>query len=241
MKTIRRYLSPCLPDFMTMHFHSNWMLARMRFTIHWIPVTRIRVPCEYTGPILIKDASENENVYCLIEDVSPYNDVEMLERNGYKRLHEYSIPQKPVDKVNVVKAVSVDDKGNYSRVMEAVYFVGFKDKKGYDGINIMTITTDPEHLFSRETGIYVMGKTFEDNVVDGIVQYEVNNANALKTNYRQKGRRGRRRATIHCFNPNGNMIFSGISRYPDSGQYDGGQIAKEHEFICPSGIWPDCF
>lgn len=163
----------------------------------------------YTGPILIKDASENENVYCLIEDVSPYNDVEMLERNGFKRLHEYKIPQKPVDKVNVVKAVSVDDQGNCSRVVEAVYFVGFKDKKGYDGINIMTITTDPDNLFSRETGIYVMGKTFDDNVVDGIVQYEVNNANALKTNYRQKGKEWERRATIHCFNPNGNMIFSG--------------------------------
>ena len=103
----------------------------------------------YTGPILIKDASENENVYCLIEDVSPYNDVEMLERNGFKRLHEYKIPQKPVDKVNVVKAVSVDDKGNCSRVTEAVYFVGFKDKKGYYGINIMTLTTDPDNLFSR--------------------------------------------------------------------------------------------
>ena len=163
----------------------------------------------YTGPILIKDASENENVYCLIEDVSPYNDVDILEKNGFSQTYRYQVPQQPVDKVNVVKAVSVDDKGNYSRVMEAVYFVGFKDKKGYDGINIMTITTDPDNLFSRETGIYVMGKTFDDNVVDGVVQYEARNANSIKANYRQKGREWERKATIHCFDANGGLIFSG--------------------------------
>ncbi len=163
----------------------------------------------YTGPILIKDASENENVYCLIEDVSPYNNVDLLEKNGLSQTYTYQIPQQPIDKATVVKAVSVDDKGNCSRVIEAVYFVGFKDKKGYDGINIMTITTDPDNLFSRETGIYVMGKTFDDSTVDSIVQYEVKSAYSLKANYRQKGREWERKAAIHCFDPRGDIIFSG--------------------------------
>ena len=163
----------------------------------------------YTGPILIKDASENGNVYSLIEDVSPYYDVELLEKNGLSRSFEYRTPQQPVDKATVVKAISVDDKGNCSRVIEAVYFVGFKDKKGYDGINIMTITTDPDNLFGRETGIYVMGKTFDDNAKDGIIQYEANNASSLKANYRQKGREWERKATIHCFSPDRDIIFTG--------------------------------
>jgi hypothetical protein len=73
----------------------------------------------------------------------------------------------------------------------------------------MTITTDPDNLFSRETGIYVMGKTFDDNVVDGVVQYEARNANSIKANYRQKGREWERKATIHYFDANGGLIFSG--------------------------------
>ena len=163
----------------------------------------------YTEPILIKDASENGNVYSLIEDVTPYNDVELLEKNGLSRLYKYQIPQQPVDKATVVKAVSVDDKGNCSRAIEAVYFVGFKDKKGYDGINIMTITTDPDNLFGRENGIYVMGKTFDDNANDGIIQYEVSNANSLKANYKQKGREWDRKATPHCFGPDRDINFKG--------------------------------
>lgn len=163
----------------------------------------------YTGPILIKDASENENVYSLIEDVSPYYDVKMLKKNGLRRLYSYRIPKQPVDKATVVKAISVDDKGNSSDVMEAVYFVGFKDKKGYDGINIMAITTDPDNLFGKEAGIYVLGKTFDDNAVDGIIQYDVKSANSLKANYRQKGREWERKAAIHFFDPDGNVIFAG--------------------------------
>lgn len=164
----------------------------------------------YTGPILIEDASPKENVYSAITETSAYYDKALLKQNGLKRLKKYRVPEQPVDKATVVRAVSVDASGHCSPVSTAVYFVGYGEKTGYDGLNVMAIVTDPSNLFDDEKGIYVLGSQFKASLKDGIVQYEGEpNVFFWPANYKQRGREWEREAVVYCFDADGNAVFSG--------------------------------
>ncbi len=108
----------------------------------------------YTGPILINDRSSEENLYAGIKDIS----VDFLSYAS----SESRLPEDPVDKCTVVRAVVFDENGNYSKAATASYFVGFQDKSDYDDYGIISLVTDPEGLFGYDNGIYVVGKTGGD-------------------------------------------------------------------------------
>jgi hypothetical protein len=164
----------------------------------------------YTGPLLIEDASPRENLYSAITETSAYYDKALLKQNGLKQTRKYQVPKQPVDKATVVRAVSVDASGNTSPVSTAVYFVGYGEKTGYAGMNVMTIVTDPANLFDDEKGIYVLGDKFKESLEDGVVQYTGEpGVFSWPANYKQKGREWEREAVIHCFDTNGDPIFSG--------------------------------
>ena len=164
----------------------------------------------YTGPILIEDASPKENVYSAFTDTSAYYDKALLKQNGVRQTRKYRIPKAPVDKATVVRAVSIDASGNASPVSTAVYFVGYGEKTGYAGVNVMTIVTDPANLFDDEKGIYVLGAKFRESLKDGIVQYTGEpGVFSWPANYRQRGREWEREAVVHCFDANGEPVFSG--------------------------------
>ncbi|MBQ6346514.1 MAG: CotH kinase family protein [Clostridia bacterium] len=164
----------------------------------------------YTGPILIEDASPKENVYSAVTDTSAYYDKALLKQNGVRQTLKYRIPKAPVDKATVVRAVSIDASGNASPVSTAVYFVGYGEKTGYAGVNVMTIVTDPANLFDDEKGIYVLGAKFRESLKDGIVQYTGEpGVFSWPANYRQRGREWEREAVVHCFDANGEPVFSG--------------------------------
>lgn len=163
----------------------------------------------YEGPILIQDASKNENVYSVITDVSPYLKPELLDKNDVQLFHHYQVPDQPVDKATVVRAVSVDGWGNRSAPSDAVYFVGFGEKTGYDGMNVMSVVTDPDNLFDSKKGIYVLGDVFAETVSDGVVHRNGVNLFSWAANYNQKGRDWERPALIHCFDREGEPVFSG--------------------------------
>ena len=55
-----------------------------------------------------------------------------------------------------------DENGNCSEIEERIFFVDFEEKQGYENVNVISITTDPENLFGYESGIYVLGKTYDD-------------------------------------------------------------------------------
>ena len=104
---------------------------------------------KYSAPIEIKDASDNPNVYSAIEDIS------------YSRRY---VPSFNVKKGTVVRAVAVRrSDGAVSKVKNASYFIGFENKKGYKELPIVSVITDPDNLFGREQGIYVLGKVWEMN------------------------------------------------------------------------------
>ena len=118
----------------------------------------------YTGPIHLSDASGNENVYCIREDVSSiFSEAAPQEAGEYYR-GIYKNPDMKVDKCNCIRAIAIDAEGRSTDVKTGIYFVGFDEKTGLDSVKIISIVTDPDNLFGYESGMYVTGKAMDDYV-----------------------------------------------------------------------------
>ena len=163
----------------------------------------------YEGPIHITDASANENVYCMNEDLSLEYHRDIIKHAGQSVHYGYRLPQSKVDKITVVRAVGVDAAGNRSDVVTGVYFVGFQNKTGYDNFGIIAITTDPKNLFDPDYGIYVLGNAFAQKLVDGYYKKTSVLYEAWPANYIKRGREWEREATVACFDTDRRLLFSG--------------------------------
>jgi len=102
----------------------------------------------YTQPLMITDASVNENVFSAITNIVPANTA-------------FTPPDVLVDKATIVRAVAMDSYGNTSAVVTASYFVGFQDREGFQNIRIISLVVDPDDMFGCEYGIYVTGAGYD--------------------------------------------------------------------------------
>ena len=168
----------------------------------------------YTGPILIRDASPNENVYSMITETSVYLKSSLLGYSGISissGINHFGLPKNPVDKATVVRAVCIDEHGRRSETSTSVYFVAFGEKTGYDGLRVMSITTAPENLFDYDDGIYVLGSRFYNTLDEDYKIEQSSDVPIWKSdaNYRQKGSEWEREAWVNCFDADGSQIISG--------------------------------
>ena len=108
-------------------------------------------------PILIDDATDNENRYAARTDVGV---ADLISATAYKA------PDYKIDKCNIVRASIFDEEGNCLDSITGIYFVGFQDKSGYEEIYTASIVTDPDNLFDTEKGIYVKGSNEGSNYTD---------------------------------------------------------------------------
>lgn len=115
---------------------------------------------QYENPIVIDDASLQENVYSARSDLTAKM--------------EY-IPEFYVDKATVVRAIAYSPQDNtISKATTAIYFVGFDKKHEYDGYAILSLVTDPDNLFDDQIGIYGNGKALKDYIAEaGTVNGEI--------------------------------------------------------------------
>ncbi len=157
---------------------------------------------KYAGPIMINDATENENVYSMRTDVSAGFLTEYISRYSGND-PQYVVPDYPVDKCTVVRSAYRDADGNFSEIKTECYFVGFDNKAGYDGMNVMSVVTDPDNLFDDRTGIYVLGR---------IYKHAERSANLGEfwwwwpANYHQSGKGWERSANIQIFDADRNLV-----------------------------------
>lgn len=155
----------------------------------------------YSGPITISDVSDNANVYSSNTDVW-YGFREDLKEYISEPLEPYEIPEKPVDKATVLRAVSIDEYGNKGKEYIKVYFVGYDKKPGYDNMNIVSIVTAPDNLFDRKDGIYVLGNVFNNHLetLNDLSEFDYS-----KANYSQRGKDWKRKANISIWDKDRNM------------------------------------
>lgn len=164
---------------------------------------------KYENAILVKDASDNPNVYAMDPNVTASfleEEIEMYSANP----EPYQLPDYKIDKCTVVKAVYYDKEGNRSQIAERVYFVNFEEKPGYDQIGVISIVTDPDNLFSAEKGIYVTGDTLEAWLEENkdTDSWELAHWSFWNANYRNKGIEWERESSIQVFDTNKELVLS---------------------------------
>lgn len=164
---------------------------------------------KYEEPILITDATNNENIYSMRTDVSAgfyTEDIAKISSGDPK----YQVPDYKVDKATIVRAVIQNELGQYSEVQTASYFIGFSHKNGYEGMKILNLVTDPSNLFDYETGIYVTGKAYDDYVKEyrnGNEYYWREEFWALwNANYRNRGINWEKKAVCQFYDEARNLI-----------------------------------
>lgn len=160
---------------------------------------------KYEKPLKIKDATDNPNVYSLRTDVTTMFSEEYKNLNGEPI---YKVSDELIDKCNVLKVAYYDKYGNRSEIEEQIYFVGFNEKEGYENINIISVTTNPENLFDYETGIYVNGERFDIYREGGIPEDKLADWAHWKTNYSQRGRNWEREGRVQIFNTERSLVLS---------------------------------
>ena len=180
----------------------------------------------YTGPIHIDDNSADPNVYSAIEEVSLDFKPDILAQYDREVKYGFRVPSSPVDKATVVRAVCIDALGKRSEVVTGVYFVDYGSKKGYDGINVITITTDPDNLFDYDRGIYVLGKTFDRAVEQGLGIALNDNYWFWPANFKNRGEQWERRANICLFDSERRLKLSGDFGIRIQGRGSRGRIPK---------------
>ncbi|MFI3231291.1 MAG: FN3 associated domain-containing protein, partial [bacterium] len=106
----------------------------------------------YTKPILITDASLNENSYSMREDTSTFllEDLIIQYNNDETYTSIYNLPDYLIDKCTVVRAMYYDAFGVAQEVNTATYFVGYQNKTGYDTNYTISIITEPDNLFADD-------------------------------------------------------------------------------------------
>jgi len=72
-----------------------------------------------------------------------------------------------VDRGVVLRAIAVDSNGNVKSSSSQSYFVGFKKDSRYLNIPVISLTVNPEDMFDYFDGIYVSGRTKEDDIAQG--------------------------------------------------------------------------
>lgn len=151
---------------------------------------------KYTAPITIDDRSHEPNKISMYGEITPDNAVP-----------KSSAPDFPVDKATVVKAVTVDENGLQSAAAVQTFLIGFDSKMPYyQQVPVISLITDESNLFDRDTGIYVLGNTYEkwqngSEYDTAVPDY------FMPANYTQHGKEWERPAVIQYFE-NGKQVFT---------------------------------
>ena len=110
---------------------------------------------EFRDYILIYDRSSEPNIYSAIEE----NEESPVSISKGQR---YKAPLYPVDKAMIVRAVAINRDGEFSEIITKIYFVTNDALYKYQDLNIVSLVTEPDNLFSPEIGIYVTGNSYQE-------------------------------------------------------------------------------
>ena len=144
---------------------------------------------KYVEPIRIRDISETRNIWSARSDVAS---TLLFPRKKYG----FAVPDHPVDKCTVVRAVAIGRNGEVSQVTTNSYFVGYAEKDSIKGLPVLSLVSDPKGIFGYERGIYTVGKTaFQNMARKG--RYSMNEWS--DANYHNRGREWERPASLEIF------------------------------------------
>ena len=162
--------------------------------------------------IEISDVTSSENIHSARTDVTTAFDKDLVSEYGDEStLIDYKVPEDPVDKCTILRAVFYDIHGKRSDVQTGSYFIGYENREGYGTAGIISIVTDPDNLFGYEEGIYVTGKVFDDFVAsDSFHNGDLWYSHTWwwwDANYNRRGRDWERVANVQFFSEEGDLLL----------------------------------
>ena len=156
----------------------------------------------YTGAISVQDMSQTPNRLSARTDIAPSN---------------VEAPNGNVDKAAVIRAAAFAPDGTRSDIVTNTYFLGKTNSGYYKSMKVISLVTDPENLFNYETGIYCLGKVYDEEEGGGTSPgwggwggwpgFGGKNPWEMAANYTQKGREWERPAVFTLFD-NGTPVLS---------------------------------
>ena len=135
----------------------------------------------YSKPILIKDASSNPNVFSARSDMT---------------FNNKNTPKSPVDKATILRVCVFDENNNLIKQDYRIFFVGFKNKKGYKNLPIVSVIMNPEDIIGEENGLLILGKK------ENPKEEDCWEAPVSRINFCAMGRSWERQAIIDIFDQN---------------------------------------
>ena len=137
---------------LSLSFSSSNEKTKIYFTIDGSDPTNSNTTKEYTEPILIKDRSNEQNIYSDIEE-NENSPISVSRGIGFKK------PPFLVDKCMIVRAV-VKNNNLYGNISEKTYFITTDALANYEKYTVISLVTNPDNLFDPEKGIYVTGNQY---------------------------------------------------------------------------------
>ncbi|MCL2084025.1 MAG: CotH kinase family protein [Oscillospiraceae bacterium] len=151
---------------------------------------------------------------------------------------EYSEPLsvETLDRVNtlVLKAIAVHDDFT-TRPLVQTYFVGGDIDSRFDTL-VFSISTDDEHLYDYDTGIFVEGRLRDDYIRDnprGRIDPPA------PANFNLRGREGERPVYVEVFTPEGDRVIAQAAGLRVQGGWSRAETQKSLRLIARSEYEPD--
>ena len=129
--------------------------SKIYYTIDSTNPTNSSTAIEYSKPFIIKDMTSEPNVYSAIEEDED-SPISISRGNNYKE------PVYLLDKAMVIRAVSKNSKGEFSKIIDKTYFITNGDLKLYEELSVISLVTSPPNLFDPDYGIYVTGTQYQN-------------------------------------------------------------------------------
>ncbi|MBE5950433.1 MAG: spore coat protein CotH [Lachnospiraceae bacterium] len=145
----------------------------------------------YTDPFTITDKKRSANVLSAITG--------LCTDSNY-------VPPAPVAKGTVIRAVAYLADGTKTPVANASYFVGINRQKSYGDVPIISLITNADNFFDYETGIYVLGKTYDDWLKEDPSRAYLESWQAVG-NFSMRGKEWEREISVEYLSADGSAGF----------------------------------
>jgi len=170
---------------------------------------------------LILSADENMTIYYTLDGSEPTSESMMYvdpislsnrtnEPNNLSARSDLSnrdcyryAPDTLVDKITVIRAVTIDEYGNSSDIVTNTYIIDVQDNECYQNLPILSLVVNPDDFFNFETGLYVTGKDYF--IFKDYREQWTGGDEEPTLNYEYRGRLYERPANFTLFDSEGNI------------------------------------
>jgi len=146
----------------------------------------------YTGAITLTNKTDSPNT--------------ISKQTGISAGSDYT-PKGKVKKANVIRAVAYLPDGTKGEIRNGTFWIGIDRNEEYGSVPVISLMTEIDNLYDYETGIYTLGKTYDEWKAEQEAPYEAWQA---KGNYSNKGREWERPINMEYIEADGGTFMQDL-------------------------------